>query len=381
VPGTISGARTDPKEFTISEGRGDSSIRFVEDFGNGREWDRYVENHPESRFCQLYAYRCLEPVYGYKPRYAAFLKEGRIVGVLPAFEVRSLFFGRRLVSQPFSEYGGLLLDDDLSDEDLEKIVQHLKGWAEAAGVRGVELHGRLGIGERDCDRFLAKANAQSYAYLPLDRPLDEIWSKVITYQVRKAVQKAERSEVSVAEASDLDTIVRHFYPFYVNSMTRLGVPPHSIQYYLRCQAAFGDRLKIFWAIFKGAPIAGLLGFACGKRINIINIVSDERFWEVRPNDLIHWEYIKWAHGAGYRYFDFGSIRYEGQLHYKKKWGCIINEHGYYFLRGVGPNRAGEGATFDSSSKSMKRFSAIWSRAVPDPARRMIGPFLRKHLVR
>jgi len=164
-------------------------------------------------------------------------------------------------------------------------------------------------------------------------------------------------------------------------MTRLGLPPHSIQYYLRAKAAYGDRLGIFWAMHAGIPIAGLLGFACGKHINIINIVLDERHWEVRPNDLVHWEYIKWAHANRYQFFDFGSIRYEGQLHYKKKWACIIDDHGYYFLRKNGHTPEKQAATFDSSSPAMKRFSEIWSKFVPRRVSCFIGPFLRKHLVR
>jgi CelD/BcsL family acetyltransferase involved in cellulose biosynthesis len=354
---------------------------FIDDFDDAQAWDAYVENHPESRFCHLYAYRYLQDVYGYKPRYSAFRKGGRLVGVLPAFEVKSLFFGRRLVSQPFSEYGGLLLDRDLSEPDIQEIMGELKQFLTSNGARALEMHGRQGIGSCDYDPYLTKSNAQSYAYLPLDKPLEEIWGKVITYQVRKAVQKAQRSNVSVVERSDPETIVRDFYPFYVASMARLGVPPHSIKYYLRAKAAYGDRLRIFWAIHDGVPIAGLLGFACGKRINIINIVSDERFWEVRPNDLIHWEYIKWAHASGCQVFDFGSIRYEGQLHYKKKWGCIIEDHGYYFLKEKGDTSEKQAATFDSSSPTMKRMGEMWSRYVPRRVGCFIGPFLRKNLVR
>jgi len=354
---------------------------FIDDFGDEQAWDSYVESHPECRFCHLYAYRYLADVYGYKPRYLAFREGGRLVGVLPAFEVKSLFFGRRFVSQPFSEYGGLLLNGDLSEPDFQAIMRYLQQFTKSSGARALEMHGRQGIGSCGFDPYLIKGNAQSYACLPLYKPLEDILGELITYQVRKAVQKAQRSSVSVVERSDPETIVRDFYPFYVTSMNRLGVPPHRIEYYLRAKASYGDKLRIFWAIHDGAPIAGLLGFSCGKRINIINIVSDERFWEVRPNDLIHWEYIKWAHARGYQVFDFGSIRYQGQLHYKKKWGCIIDDHGYYYLRENGRTPEKQAATFDSSSPTMNRLSEMWSRFVPRRVSCFIGPFLRKHLVR
>jgi len=186
---------------------------FIDDFHDAQVCGAYVENYPESRFCQLYAYRCLEDVYGYKPRYAAFSKCGRLVGVLPAFEVKSLFFGRRFVSQPFSEYGGLLLDGDLSEPDFQEIMRHLNEITESSGARALEMHGRQGIGSCDSDPYLIKRNAQSYAYLPLDKPLEEIWAKLFTHPVRKAGQKAQRSNVEVVERSDPETIVRDFIRF------------------------------------------------------------------------------------------------------------------------------------------------------------------------
>ena len=353
----------------------------ITDFSDQQRWDAYVQAHPESRFCHLSAYRCLKEVYGYTPCYFGFQKQERLVGVLPAFETSSMFFGRRLISQPFSEYGGFLLDPDLDGSDFQEIIQHLKTFLAKRQLRGLEMHGRSGVAIQDLPDSLTKSNDQSLAYLPLDRPVDELWNKVITYQVRKAVQKAERSDVEVIERSDEDTIVRDFYPLYLSSMKRLGVPPHGIQYYLRCRAAFGDGMKIFWALHKGRPISGLLGFSCGKRVSIINIVSDESFWEIRPNDLIHWEYIKWAHAAGFQYFDFGSIRYEGQLRYKKKWGCTITDHGYYHLGGAKSKEAAPSQSFDSSSGTMKRFSDLWAKYVPEAVGRVVGPVLRKNLVR
>jgi CelD/BcsL family acetyltransferase involved in cellulose biosynthesis len=243
------------------------------------------------------------------------------------------------------------------------------------------MHGFFSKPIPDPSRYLTTSNKQALAFLPLDRPPEELWRRVITHQVRKAVQKAERADLKVIERADERVLVSDFFPLYLASMKRLGVPPHNLQYYLQCRAAFGDRLKIFWAVLEGRPIAGLLGFECGARVSIINIVSDDRFWEVRPNDLIHWEYLKWAHAAGYKYFDFGSIRYEGQLQYKKKWGCSIVDHGYYHLMAGDQRQAEQTEGFNSSSEAMQRLSKIWAGYVPEFVCRRFGPTLRKHLVR
>ena len=353
-------------------------MKIVPDFGDAQQWDRYVTNHPQSRFCHLFAYRCVERSYGYRPRYFAFLRRGAIAGVLPAFETNSLLFSKRLVSQPFSEYGGMLLDPDVTEAEFAEITVGLRSFLAARRISVLEMHGRQGILSEPMRFPLLERNQQQYAYLPLDRPIAEIWKDVVTHQVRKAVQKAERSGITVIQRCEPATIRSTFFPLYVDSMMRLGVPPHRIEYYLDCCAAFTDQMQIFWAMRNAAPIAGLLGFTCGRRVSIINIVSDKRYWEERPNDLIHWEYIKWAHKAGFSWFDFGNIRYEGQLRYKQKWGCRIEPHAHYTLLGKPRRRA---ASFNSSSSTMKKMSDMWSHHVPKSVGKAIGPFLRKQLVR
>src|ERR1700674_4505638 len=98
-----------------------ATIDVIADFDDSKTWDAYVHGHQEARFCHLFAYRCIQKAYGYIPRYFGFVRNNTLVGVLPAFETTSLFFGRRLVSQPFSEYGGFLLDPDIGQEGFREI--------------------------------------------------------------------------------------------------------------------------------------------------------------------------------------------------------------------------------------------------------------------
>jgi CelD/BcsL family acetyltransferase involved in cellulose biosynthesis len=350
----------------------------IPDFPDASRWNDYVERHPEGRFCHRFEYRCIQSVYGYTPFYVALLKEGEIVGVLPAFAARSVIFGRKLVSQPFSEYGGPLLDGTVSSNDMRLSVDWMRGFLAEHKIAALEMHGCRGMPDGHRRDFVPMHEHQA-AQLDLGDSLDEIWNRVISYDVRKAVKKAERAGLTVEERSDPETIRRDFYPLYLGSMKRLGAPAHSVDYYLACKLAFGTAMKIFWSKNGDALLAGLLGFTCGHRVNIVNTVSDERYWHLRPNDLVHWEFIKWAHGAGYTCFDFGSVRYEGQSRYKKKWGCTFDGHAYYFL--AARNNGVRLRTFDSSSGTMKGFARLWSAHVPAPVAQRLGPCLRKHLVR
>ncbi len=352
-------------------------IEVVQDFPDAQRWDAYVEAHPEGRFSQLYGYRCVEEVYDYRPCYLAFERDRRLVGVLPTFGARSLLFGRRQISQPFSEYGGFLLDDGLPDGDAQAVVAQVREVLRQLGAPLLEIHGGQGQGPSHTNPY--DTNRQRLACLALDPPEEDLWRKVVSRHVRKAVQKAEREGLVCEQACDEPTIEAVFYPLYLRSMSRLGAPPHPLSYFTACRRALGERMRIFWAVKDGAKIAGLLGFTCGRRVSIVNIVSDERFWEFRPNDLVHWEFIRWARANGYRHFDFGSVRYSGQEQFKSKWGCEMTESGYRLLPAAG--RAAPSATFDSSGGTMQLASRLWARWVPEWVARRLGPSIRRSLMR
>ena len=355
-------------------------ITVNDDWKDRETWDRFVESHEQGRFCHLFHYSDVVACYGYRPVRIAFVRGGTLVAALPAALTESLLFGRKLVSQPFSEYGGLLVDPALDGEDMVRIYELLEDYLKRVPrLRALELHGGHGIRAPFRPGPFVLQNPHHVAVLALDRPADELWQKVVQYSVRKGVNKAQGHGVEAVAECDLAIIRERFYPLYLKSMKRLGVPPHSLAYYVRCSELLGDRLKIFWAVRDKEFLAGLLGFVCGDRVNIINIVSDPDSWKYAPNDLIHWEFIKWAAEAGLKHFDFGSVRYDGQRTYKKKWGAAFEDHGYYLLS-RDASRAAQ-ATFNSSSPRMMSMSKIWSSYVPETVAQLAGPLIRKHLVR
>jgi CelD/BcsL family acetyltransferase involved in cellulose biosynthesis len=343
-------------------------------------WDGFVASHDQSRFCHLFDYGEVVGCYGYRPLRLAFVSEGKLVAALPASVAESIFFGRKLVSQPFSEYGGLLVDPSLSLEEISRVYDLLDDYlARHAQFRVLEMHGNHGIAPHQDRARLAAQNPHHVAVLSLDQPLDALWNKVVQYSVRKGVNKAIANRVEAYEECSETILRERFFPLYLRSMKRLGVPPHSLAYFIGCLEFLGDRLKIFWARRDGEILAGLLGFTCGSRVNITSIVSDADAWKFSPNDAIHWAFIKWAVESGFRFFDFGSVRYEGQRTYKKKWGTVFEEHAHYFLS-RDPAML-ERSTFSSSSPRMSQLAKLWSNHMPEKVAQLAGPVIRKHLVR
>ncbi len=344
-------------------------------------WDRFVRAHPQSRYCQLYAYGWVAACYGYRPRYLAFLRNRDLVGVLPAAEVSSLLYRRRLVSQPFSEYGGILLQPDLSVDEIAAALGALGAHLDRSG-RGLslEMHGNHGLPSPPPSLAAAAEAVGHVATMEMTTDTDGLWRTGVRYSVRKAVKQAETYGVTVSFACDEAILRRDFFPLYLKSMKRLGVPPHKFAYYGRSLEAFGPDMMLATARAPdGTAIAGLLGFSCGERVNIINTVSDPDHWHLKANDLLHWSMIRRVAENGHRVFDFGSVRYEGQSTYKKKWGTALDDHHNYLLAAT--RRTPRGGMVNSSSDAMKRMSRLWSSYVPAAVGRRLGPMIRGQLAR
>jgi lipid II:glycine glycyltransferase (peptidoglycan interpeptide bridge formation enzyme) len=200
---------------------------------------------------------------------------------------------------------------------------------------------------------------------------------VVKPSVRNKVKQAQGHGVTVSFEADQAALREAFFPLYLKSMKRLGVPPHKFDYYARSLEVFRDDMLLAVArTASGTPIAGLLGFSCGNRVSIINSVSDEAYWNLRANDLLHWEMIRRSAESGHSIFDFGSVRYEGQSLYKRKWGAEFEDHSNYLLSDDKWQ-----VVIDSSSNRMKQMSHLWSKYVPDAINRHLGPIVRRQLAR
>ncbi|HEY8612956.1 MAG TPA: GNAT family N-acetyltransferase [Roseomonas sp.] len=343
-------------------------------------WDSFVEGHEEARFSHLWNYGAVAECYGYKRQNICFAEGEKIVAVLPTVQAKSILFGRRLISQPFSEYGGLLLSTTLNETKVGEIFGLLKAFLGSNGAYGtLEIHGNHGVRAELRDATFLATHTHRVAYLDVRKSEDDLWRNVLNHSARKSVSKAIKSGIVATEECTEELIRDDFFPLYLKSMKRLGSPPHKLDYYIRCHKMFGDNMRILWANVDGKRVAALLGFSCGKRINIINTVSDPEYWSLCPNDLLHWMFICKAAAEGYSFFDFGSVRYQGQDVFKKKWGCHMEDHKQYFLSGSDAPTAAK--TFDSSGGLMSTASKLWARYVPDAVSTHFGPAIRQQLMR
>jgi hypothetical protein len=72
----------------------------------------------------------VEKIYKHKPIYLIAKEEDEIKGFLPLFSMRSMIFGKKLVSVPFAPYGGVCADNKLIENALIQGAKkdHKKSW-------------------------------------------------------------------------------------------------------------------------------------------------------------------------------------------------------------------------------------------------------------
>ncbi len=126
---------------------------------------------------------------------------------------------------------------------------------------------------------------------------------------RKHIRQGQRRGTTVREGTveDLDTFGR----LLASLCERRGVPPNIPQGdFLRelwKTFAPGDRLKLFVAERQNESLAILMVFAMGSWARAWRIGSSGSHHDMRPNELVYWEAIKWAKANGCRIFDFAGF--------------------------------------------------------------------------
>jgi hypothetical protein len=321
--------------------------------------------------------RAVEETYGFRPFYRAYIRDGFIRALFPGFFHRSLIYGRKILSQPFSEYGGILLAGGLGSDETDEIIGSFLDLAEDALRRMKSFHL-----EMRCPLSLGMEEAGRFHILPLferaTRRLqtpETMWNG-LSSKDRNIIQKARSYGLTVSSETSNDPLRTEFYPLYLKTMSRLGTPPHPLKYFRLLGRYLPNSMKVFIVRAGKVPIAALVGWAVGRTVHVTDLCSDEVAFFLRPNDLAVWEFLSWAAVRGYEAFDFGPVRYRGQEIFKKKWKMHLRSYFYAYLT-LKPERIKN--PFSKSGGFMSLAPKIWKAAMPSGLSRVVGRALRSQI--
>ena len=122
------------------------------------------------------------------------------------------------------------------------------------------------------------------------------------------------------------------------------------------------------------PVAGAV-FLHFRRSAIFKYgASDERFQELRPNNLVFWRAIEWHSAAGFTEMDLGRTDrgQEGLRRFKLGWGAV--ERPIEYVRCDCRN-----GNFLTQSDRVHGWHNLLFRVMPGPLSRLVGAAAYRHV--
>jgi serine/alanine adding enzyme len=274
------------------------------------EWDAYVAAHPERTFAHRFGWSAvLAESFGIEPYYFAAQHQDTIVGVLPTALMKSLLFGKFLISLPWLDYGGPLAD---SDEIAGQLVEAAAAVAAKAGCRFLEMR----TVRRPLTGLVEKTDKREF-WLDLTPGEDAVW-KSFDAKNRNQVRKAEKSglQVSFGGLELLDD----FYRVFATNMRDLGTPVWPKSLFTGIFRYFPDDTEFAVVKLDNTTIAAALLLHYQKHSAVPSASAYRKYLNLCPNNILYWEIIKHCLRRGSTVFDFGrSTEGAGTYRFKKQW--------------------------------------------------------------
>ena len=284
------------------------SIGVVDD----ARWDAYVEAHPD-RSAYHYAgwVRLIARAFDHEAILLAATHGGTVVGVLPLVAMRSLMFGRFVVSLPYLNEGGLLADDETAEEAL---VDAAIGVARKHGADYLELRH-----VRRHDARLSERRHKVAMSLALRDTAEGQW-QALDRKLRNQVRKGEKSGVTVADGGA--ELITGFYGVFARNMRDLGTPVFGVKLFEEALATFPDNTRVFCAYHREAPVAASIVHWRGDSIEVIWASALRDSNPVSANVSLYWHLIRFAIEQRCARFEFGRCTPgEGPFQFKRQWGA------------------------------------------------------------
>lgn len=326
-------------------------------------WDEFVSDCSEATFFHRAGWKTvIERAFGHRTCFLFAEAGGRIEGVLPLAEVKSLLFGHTLVSLPFCVYGGIAAQTERARRALDEAALSL-----AEKLRVDHLEQRC-LTSRHPD-WLRKD-----LYVTFRKQLDSDVERNLLAIPRK--QRAMvRKGIKAGLQSTVDEGVERFFFAYSASVHRLGTPVFSKHYFQILKQVFGADCEVLTVMHDGQLVASVLSFYFRDEVLPYYGGGTALARELAGNDFMYWEVMRRACERGLRVFDFGrSKRGTGSFDFKKNWGFEPQplHYEYRLVRGkFVPDH-------NPLNPKYRLFIKLWQR-LPLPLANLLGPHIVKSL--
>jgi hypothetical protein len=331
----------------------------------GPAWDSLVATRLNHTIFHRSAWaRVLAETYGHQPHYLQIHLDESETALVPLMEVDSRLTGRRGVSLPFSDFAGPLSTPSAQAGINDALLEA----ASARNWKHIEIRGN----------FLPHPGTpvfRSYDAHQLDlKPGLSAIADRLPPATRRAIQKAERSNLTVTTAHSEEALA-NFYHLHGLTRRRHGLPPQPWRFFqsIRHHLITPQLGEIVIAHLSGKPVAGAIFLHSGTMAVYKFGASETSCWPLRPNHLVMWHAIQSLIERKFQSLHFGRTSSDdaGLARFKRSWGCSHDPLPYY--------RPGmKSGGFVSRLLHINRRPLFFSR-MPLPLNRLAGRLIYPHL--
>lgn len=288
---------------------------------------------------------------------------GQVVGYLPLVFMKSMLFGKRLVSMPYVNTSGVETHDG---EAGIKLVDEAIKLAGDLHAKSLELRHE----EKNNHQALSEPATQKiHMRLDLPKTTEQLW-KGFDPKVRNQVRKGEKNELTVTWGGNEQLLA--FYEIFAQNMRDLGTPVFSLSFFRSIISTFPNDAE-FCVVRKGDKAIAAALLLHGKGITEVPSASSLReFNSTCANMLMYWHLLQRAVGRGQAVFDFGRSSPDSPTHqFKKQWGADPHQAVWqYYLR------TGTASDMRPDNPKYRLMIRTWKK-LPVWLTRVIGPSISR----
>ena len=336
----------------------------VDDTDTAARWDAFVLACPEATFFHRAGWqKALADVYHHVTWFLYAEDHGRILGVLPLAQVKSLLFGHSLVGLPFTVYGGVAAVDPQAVVALEAQAQQI---AKQLGAAHLELRN---VRRRHDDWPLQDLYV---TFRKAILPEHEANLLAIPRKQRAMVRKGIKNNLR----SEIDPGVDRFFAMFADNVHRHGTPAMPKRWFQALRGVFGDDCEVLTVVTEdGRPVSSVMSFYFRDEVLPYYAGDDQAARDLAANDFKYWELMRRACARSLKVFDFGrSKQGTGPYAFKKNWGFeptpLQYEYCLYKRDSVPQN--------NPNNAKYKLLIGVWRR-LPLGFANWLGPFVVRNL--
>ena len=302
--------------------------------------------------------------YGYPVAACSLLAaDGSVHAGFPVALVRTPLTAARLVAFPFSD----LCQPLGTPEDVN-----------ALGSVAADLRRRMDAPMEVRGSFDAPDAQPGARYrhhvLTLAPHMGEVERRFRRSSVMRGVRRARREGLRAQRCTDVHAL-DSFFRLHVETRSRLGAPTQPRGFVRDLARLFAEGLGFVLLVARGAEVAAAAVFLHHGGVMTYKYgASNARALQMRPNNLLFWEAIRWGCDNGMDRLDLGrsESRQDGLREFKRSWGADEHELVYTHLGAGAPRDADRGVVGRALAAGLRRSPPIASRIVGEIFYRYAG---------